>query len=71
MYNKINEQSINRLDINDVALNILKESNTLNIRKLCGKSKTELKDMNLSTKNIKKIEIELQLLGLNLRNNNY
>lgn len=65
------EQSINRLDINDSVLDILKKNETSNLRMLCDKSKTDLKNMNLSTKEIKKIEIELQLLGLNLRNNEF
>ncbi len=68
MEDKILKQNISRLGISDNALDILKNKNIIMIEQLCKKSKTELKDMELSQSDIRKIEIELQLLGYNLRN---
>ena len=68
MEDKILKQNISRLGISDNSLDILKNKNIIMIEQLCKKSKTELKDMELSQSDIRKIEIELQLLGYNLRN---
>lgn len=68
MEEKILKQSIDRLDITDNATQILKNNNVKNIGQLCKKSKTDLKNIQLVQNEISKIEIELQLLGLNLRN---
>ena len=68
MEDKILKQNISRLGISDNALDILKNKNIVMIEQLCKKSKTELKDMELSQSDIRKIEIELQLLGYNLKN---
>ncbi len=69
MEDKILKQNISRLGISDNALEILKKENIITIEQLCRKNKTELKDMELLQKDIHKIEIELQLLGYNLKNN--
>ena len=68
MEDKILKQNISRLGISDNSLDILKNKNIVMIEQLCKKSKTELKDMELSQSDIRKIEIELQLLGYNLKN---
>ncbi len=68
MDEKIQKQSIDRLDINDNAIEILKDSKIDTIGKLCKKSKSDLKKLNLTQNEINKTDIELQLLGLNLRN---
>lgn len=68
MEEKISKQKIERLDISDDATNILKENNINTIGQLCKKSKTDLRKMQILQNDINKIEIELQLLGLNLRN---
>lgn len=69
MDNKYNNQSINRLDIEDKILKVLDVNNIKTIGKLCGKTKTDLKKYDLTQAQINKVEIELQLLGLNLKNN--
>lgn len=68
MCEKLKQQNIQRLDINDNTIEKLKQSKIINIGQLCKKSKTDLKKMNLLQNEISKIEIELQLLGLNLKN---
>lgn len=65
---KIKEQRIQRLDISEHTIEILNANNVTIIGELCRKSKTDLKKINLVQNEIDKIEIELQLLGLNLRN---
>lgn len=64
---KILKQSIDRIDINVNILNLLKENGIITISDLCSKSKTDLKNITLSIQEINKIQIELQLLGLNLK----
>ena len=48
-------------------IEILKESGIITIKDLTSKSKTDLKNLTLSFQEINKIQIELQLLGLNLK----
>ncbi|MGN1383989.1 MAG: DNA-directed RNA polymerase subunit alpha C-terminal domain-containing protein [Clostridia bacterium] len=61
------KQSIDRIDINMNILNLLKENGIITISDLCHKSKTDLKNLTLSFEEINKIQVELQLLGLNLK----
>lgn len=68
MEEKISNQSINRLDISEHIIEILINSNIDTIGKLCKKSKTDLKKIGLLQNEANKIEIELELLGLNLKN---
>ena len=68
MKEKILQQSIDRLYITDETTNILKESNIKTIGQLCQKSKSELRNINLMQNDIHKVEVELQLLGLRLKN---
>lgn len=67
MDDKILKQSIDRLDISDKTLAILKENKINIIADLCKKSKTDLKKLDIIQAEISKIQIELQLLGLNLK----
>jgi len=60
-------QNIERLDIPVSEINILKENNIKTLGNLCNYSKTDLKEFKILPNNINKIQIELQLLGLNLR----
>lgn len=69
MNDKILEQNIERLDISDNVIQVLKQNKVKIIKQLCKKTKTDLKNIQLSQTDINKIEIELQLLGLNLKNN--
>ena len=64
---KILKQSIDRIDINMNILNLLKENGIITISDLCNKSKTDLKNLTLSFEEINKIQVELQLMGLNLK----
>ena len=64
---KILKQSIERIDIDVKIIEILKESGIITIKDLTSKSKTDLKNLTLSFQEINKIQIELQLLGLNLK----
>ena len=68
MDEKLNKQSIDRLDISDNCMELLKSNDIETIGQLCKKSKTDLKKLNLVQEEVNKIDIELQLLGLNLRN---
>lgn len=68
MDEKLNKQSVDRLDISDNCMELLKSNDIETIGQLCKKSKTDLKKLNLVQEEVNKIDIELQLLGLNLRN---
>lgn len=67
MDDKILKQSIDRLDIRDKTLTILKENKINIIADLCKKSKNDLKKLDIVQIEINKIQVELQLLGLNLK----
>lgn len=67
MNNKILKQSIDRLDIDVRIIEFLKENGILTIKDLTNKSKTDLKNITLSLQEIHKIQVELQLLGYNLK----
>ena len=62
------EQNIERLDVEIRVIDILKENKIKKIKELCKLSKTDLKEMDIKQKEAEKIQIELQLLGLDLRN---
>lgn len=66
--NKYIKQSIERLDIPVSKIDVLKEKNIKTLGDLCNYSKTDLKSFSLNTNEINKIQVELQLLGLNLKN---
>ena len=68
MEEKIKNQSINRLCISDNTIKLLQESNIQTIGQLCKKSKRILSELKLAQSEIDKIEFELQLLGLSLKN---
>lgn len=65
---KINKKSIDNLNIRNNVIDILKANKIKNIGQLCKKSKANLKRIEIVTNDIIKIEIELQLLCLNLKN---
>lgn len=67
MKEKILNQYIERLDISDNTLDILKQNKIVFIKDICRKNKTSLKQMGLTNQEICKLEIELQLLGLDLK----
>lgn len=67
MNDKILKQSIDRLDIDVRIIEFLKENGILTIKDLTNKTKTDLKKLTLSLQEIHKIQVELQLLGYNLK----
>lgn len=69
MTSNLIEKSINKINLKENILNILYDNNIITIQKLCNQTKTDLKNISLTYKDIYKIEVELQLLGLNLKNN--
>lgn len=60
-------QSINELNLEASILKILEKNNISKLGKLCEKSKTELKKFDLTQRQIDSIEIQVQLMGLNLK----
>ena len=68
MEEKISKQNIDRLNISDNSIKILKNNKIITIGQLCKKSKNDLRKLDILQFDIKKIETELQLLGLNLKN---
>lgn len=64
---KIQNENIDRLDIACATIKILKENRIIKIGQLCKKTKTDLKEIKVDGKEINKIDIELQLIGLNLK----
>lgn len=68
MEDKIKQQSIDRLDIKVDTINKLKKNKIEKIGQLTRKSKMNLKNLGLYSEEYNKIEIELELLGLCLKN---
>ena len=71
MYEPITKQSIEKLEISNSAIEILKRNKVKNISQLCKKTKTELKEMCIIQKDIRDIEISLQLVGLDLKSSSH
>lgn len=61
------EQNIRLLDISCSTIEILKENKLTSIGQLCKKNRTDLKKIGLTNNEINKIDIELQLRGVNLK----
>lgn len=69
MEEKYQKQSINRFDfITEEKMNILKQNNIKTLGQLSNKTKTDLRKYGFENFEINRLEIELQLLGLNLKN---
>lgn len=64
---KLAKQSINRLNISDNVTGILKANSINTLENLCDKSKSYLKSIDINQSDINKINIELQLMGLGLK----
>ena len=65
--NKYFSQFVDRLDVNQKALDTLKENEITTLGKLSTYKKSQLKDIGLLSNDINKIEVELELLGLTLK----
>ena len=69
MEEKYKKQSIDRfLFINQEKLDILKNDNINTLGELSTKTRTNLKNYGFEQDEINKIDVELQLLGLGLKN---
>ena len=69
MEEKCTKQSIDRfLFIKENMLNILKSNNVKTLGQLSNKTRTDLRNYGFEHYEINKIDIELQLLGLGLKN---
>ena len=69
MNDKLLNQNIDRLNISCKTIDLLKDKQIILLKELCTKTKTNLKNLGISTQEINKIEVELQLIGLNLKSN--
>ena len=65
--NKYFYQFVDRLDVNQNAIDTLKQNEITTLGKLSNYKKSQLKDMGLLSNEINKIEVELELLGLTLK----
>ena len=65
--NKYFKQFVDRLDVNQKAIDTLKENEINTLGTLSNYKKSQLKDMGLLQNEINKIEVELELLGLTLK----
>lgn len=69
MEEKYKKQSIERLEfISEEHLNKLKQDNVVTLGQLSNKTKSDLRNYGFENFEINKINIELQFLGLNLKN---
>lgn len=69
MEEKYTKQSIDRfLFIKENMLNVLKDDNVKTLGQLSNKTRTDLRNYGFEHYEINKIDIELQLLGLGLKN---
>lgn len=69
MKEKLLDENIDRLNISCKLIELLKDKKITKIQHICKKAKTDLKDLGIDNKDISKIAVELQLLGLDLKNN--
>lgn len=60
------KEDITTIKLPDETVKVLKSNKINTLKKLTNNTKTELKNIGLSSEEIKKIEIELQLTGLDL-----
>lgn len=65
---KLLKQNIERIEIKDEIIEILKNNNITILNDLCNKKKKELKEMGIEYQFINDMELELQLLGLRFKN---
>ena len=69
MNEKLLNENIDRLNISCKTIELLKDKKIILLKDLCTKSKTDLKKLGLETQEINKLEVEMQLIGLNLKSN--
>jgi len=64
---KLLKQNIERIEIKDEVLKILKDNNIITLKNLCSKRKKELKEMGIEYQIINDMDLQLQLLGLRFK----
>lgn len=62
------KDDITAIKLSDKTVEVLKTNKVNTLNKLCMKTKTELRNIGLTAEEIRKIEIKLQLKGLDLNN---
>lgn len=65
---KLLNENVIRLDISCNTVEKLKENKITNLKQLCRKDRDDLQTIGIPGEEISKIESELQLIGLNIRN---
>lgn len=65
---KLLKQNIERIEIKDEIMEILKNNNITILKDLCNKKKKDLKEMGIGNQIINDMELQLQLLGLRFKN---
>jgi len=65
---KLLKQNIERIEIKDEVLDILKDNNIILLNDLCNKKKKDLKELGIGYQVINDMELQLQLLGLKFKN---
>lgn len=65
---KLLKQNIERIEIKDEIIEILKNNNIIILKDLCNKKKKDLKQMGIGYQVINDMELQLQLLGLRFKN---
>lgn len=68
MKNKLINQRINRLNMDDYLVNIFEKEDIRTLGELSSKSKKEIKSYGITQETVNKLEIELELLGLCFKN---
>lgn len=69
MKKEVLDRSLGELKLSKASEELLEGSKITQLKQLCNKTKTQLKNIGLSYKEICDIEIKLQLQGLDLKNN--
>jgi len=68
MKDKLINQSINRLNMDDYLVDIFEKEDIKTLGELSRKSKKEIKSYGIRQETVNKLEIELELLGLCFKN---
>lgn len=67
MYNKYQEQNVDRLDVSCNTINILKNNNVRKLGELINYNQSDLNEFGITDNDIGKIKQELELLGLGIK----
>lgn len=70
MYNKLEKQFIERLDVKDNIINTLRKNKVSTLGQLCNQTRIDLKNIGLEKFEIDSVDLQLQLNGMYLRQKN-